>query len=276
MPSGGYLHEATTALAWAGLVTIGAMMPMAPRSSARLMFSSVELGTRTSGMTPCAPTTATIAIAVSQLVGACSRSIVNQSKPASAICSAAITLVRLSQVPMVGSPRRIFCLTRFCFISSSNHPCSRRLGQPTAERQQVAALEVKADLRAGLLLREAVPGDPVDVGQHDHHWLRLGRGRRIGLQRHGLVVGVDQVPAVGRHDQRAVGAALDEIESVAANQVGGGSGIEIDHRNACVPREEVYGNRSRLETCARAAQKCAALTVARREPPRSSSRASSR
>ena len=84
------------------------------------MFSSDELGIRIHGATPCAPTTATIAIAVSQLVGACSRSMVSQSKPAVAICSAAMTLARLSQVPIVGSPRRIFCFTRFCFMHSSD------------------------------------------------------------------------------------------------------------------------------------------------------------
>src|SRR5690242_4073367 len=100
MPSGGYLQEATTAFACATLVTMGATMPIAPRSRARLTFSSDELGIRTNGATPCAPTTATIDIAVSQLVGACSRSMVSQSKPATAIDSAAMTLARLSQVPI--------------------------------------------------------------------------------------------------------------------------------------------------------------------------------
>ena len=51
---------------------------------------------------------------------------------------------------------------------------SLRVGDAAAERVEIAVAQAKPDLRARLLLREAIPGDALHVGQSDD------RGRLSG------------------------------------------------------------------------------------------------
>ena len=77
-PAGGYLHRPTASFASCALFTSGTMIPVAPMSSAFLMFASSFHGTRTTqGMW--LSTAVRISSALRASIGECSRSTNSQS-----------------------------------------------------------------------------------------------------------------------------------------------------------------------------------------------------
>lgn len=112
-PSGGNLAAATTASASARELIIGAMMPHAPASSARLMFSTFPCATRTIGAPPASAMAATICVIVSASIGPCSASTASQSQGMRASRRTAAVPGKLNQRPRHGWPSSNRCLSVF-------------------------------------------------------------------------------------------------------------------------------------------------------------------
>ena len=73
-PCGGSFAARTTARASSAERTCGAMMPSAPASNTREMYSGVLAGTRTAGMMPASSAAKQICPVASMVSGECSRS----------------------------------------------------------------------------------------------------------------------------------------------------------------------------------------------------------
>ena len=74
----------------------------------------------------------------------------------------------------------------------------RGVSEGAAEGPEIAAGQVEADLGAGLLFGEAVPGHPLDLGEADlEDLLGLGLIACYGAEDDDFAVSLGQAPAVG-------------------------------------------------------------------------------
>src|SRR5260370_15575681 len=103
-PSGGYLVEATKARESAAVLIIGAMMPSAPKSSARLAVAKSPSGTRTTGAAPPCRMAAIALTVAAMSHRPCCISTVTAAKPSRAITSATSGEARPHQPEWTVSP----------------------------------------------------------------------------------------------------------------------------------------------------------------------------